>query len=227
MTKKPTIICFDLGGVLVRICRSFREATLRAELPLRDAEWLDSPPALTARREVIFAYQCGALSTSEYLEQMSATLRGSYSPDEVLRIHDAWLLEEYPGARHLIEELNAVVGVRTVCLSNTNERHWTALASRPETAGATPSFPSVIALQQRFASHLMRSSKPDPRIFRALQQALEAAPDEILFFDDLGENVRAARQAGWRAESIDHCGDTTAQIRGLLAQHGLFEERLT
>ena len=63
----------------------------------------------------------------EFFERLGATAPGLYTTDEVRRVHDAWTLEEYPGAGGLIERLHAA-GVGTGVLSNTNHSHWARLA---------------------------------------------------------------------------------------------------
>jgi HAD superfamily hydrolase (TIGR01509 family) len=166
---------------------------------------------------VMSAYQNGDLSTDAYYENMLGALERHYTLDEIASIHDAWLLDEYAGVRELVSELVQLPGVMTACLSNTNERHWGVLAPLEGAAR----FPSVMALGQRFASHLMRASKPDAKIFLDFQREMRADPGDILFFDDGESNVLAARGQGWRAETIDPLGDTCRQLRAHLQAHGM------
>jgi hypothetical protein len=51
-------------------------------------------------------------------------MNGTYSPAEFERIHDAWLIEEYPGVDRLVADLIASPRVDTAMLSNTNALHW-------------------------------------------------------------------------------------------------------
>ena len=44
---------------------------------------------------------------------------------------------------------------------------------------------------------------------------------EILFFDDLSDNIASARACGWSAEQIDHTGDTARQMAEHLGRHGV------
>lgn len=215
--RAPRVICFDIGGVLVRICRSWAEACEMAGVPVHGRDWLMSEQAIAARAVVMRAYQNGELSTEAYYQGMLGALEQRYTLDEIARIHDAWLLEEYAGIRELVAELAGVPGITTACLSNTNERHWDVLAP----AGGTARFPVVMALGQRFASHLMRASKPEPRIFADFQRQIGADPADILFFDDGEANVMAARSQGWRAETVDPLGDPCGQLRSHLQHHGV------
>ena len=43
----------------------------------------------------------------------------------------------------------------------------------------------------------------------------------VIFFDDLEENIAAARSIGWTAHQIDHTRDTAAQMRYHLTRWGL------
>jgi HAD superfamily hydrolase (TIGR01509 family) len=139
---------------------------------------------------------------------------GLYSPEELTRIHDAWLLDEYAGVTEIIDELHAR-GVATACLSNTNHAHWSRCLRASE-------FPSVARLGSRHASHLLGCGKPDEAMFRAFERATSAPGQSVLFFDDLGVNVEAARAFGWNAERIDPNAETAPQLRRHLAEYGVF-----
>jgi putative hydrolase of the HAD superfamily len=70
------------------------------------------------------------------------------------------------------------------------------------------------------------AAKPDPEFFAAAAQRIGAEPSAILFIDDTGENVRAARDAGLAAEQW--ClGDGHDVLLGLLARHGVATASLT
>jgi putative hydrolase of the HAD superfamily len=112
--------------------------------------------------------------------------------------------------------LNALPGVETACLSNTNALHWVTLTQAPPGP-----FSVVSELGHRFASHLLRSSKPDPGMYEALESSLGVAPERIVFFDDLGPNVEAARARGWRAWLVDHASETAPQMREALQREGI------
>jgi putative hydrolase of the HAD superfamily len=63
--------------------------------------------------------------------------------------------------------------------------------------------------------------KPDAAIYRAFERDAGAAPGEIVFFDDLAENVHAARACGWDSVLVDHEGDTAAQVLAALRSRGV------
>ncbi len=215
------VVCFDLGGVLVRICRSWAEACARASLPERNAMWFGSAEWRARRRSIVDRYQEGSLECSAYYAELARASDDAYSTREHELIHDAWTLEEYAGARALVRSLNQQSSVTTACLSNTNHGHWVRLAG----LDGKNEYPAVLELRHRLASHLLRCSKPDPQIYRLAQQKFSehgpVRPNDIIFFDDLPENVEAARSVGWDAFLVDHAGDTVGQMRRHLAGAGL------
>jgi FMN phosphatase YigB (HAD superfamily) len=67
----------------------------------------------------------------------------------------------------------------------------------------------------------MKFIKPAPDIYRAFEKATGRSGSQILFFDDLAENVAAAKSLGWHAERIDPTAPTDAQLRRHLAAYGV------
>jgi putative hydrolase of the HAD superfamily len=57
--------------------------------------------------------------------------------------------------------------------------------------------------------------KPDPRIYRLACDALGVAPSEAVFLDDIGRNLKAARELGMRTIKVD----APAPALEELAQH--------
>jgi putative hydrolase of the HAD superfamily len=67
--------------------------------------------------------------------------------------------------------------------------------------------PDVAAIMARFR-HVVESSKvgvrkPDPRIYQLACSALGVAPSEAVFLDDIGRNLKAARELGLRTIKVD------------------------
>jgi glucose-1-phosphatase len=215
------VVCFDLGGVLVRICSSWAEACARAGLPERNPERIGSDAWRTLGRAAGDRYASGLLECAAYYSELERAIDGLYSASEFEALHRAWTLEHYPGALGLVRSLNALPHVATACLSNTNHAHWVRLVGED----GRSEYPAVAELQHHLASHLLGCLKPGARIY-ALAQArfseiARVRPADILFFDDLEENVRAARVAGWSAFQVDPMGDPVQQMRGVLASAGI------
>ena len=202
-------VCFDWGGVILKICRHFADGAAAAGLDVRQGA--DNPDLYDVRRGLSAQYQVGALTEQQFFAGVSESFEGLYSPDEIARVHDAWLLEEYEGVSELVRELHEA-GVTTALLSNTNARHWERRLA---------DFPTAGTLKLQHASHLLQLAKPDAAIYTAFEFETGFAPSQILFFDDLAANIEAAQGHGWHAMQVDHEGDTAAQMRAKLSELNL------
>lgn len=203
------LVCFDLGGVLVRVGRTWREVVEYAGVHATFDEGLDSPldacPGFAT-------YQKGVLDERTYFSHLALYL-GLEPASAAQRAHECILMDPYPGVLELVDALHAS-GYRTGCLSNTNALHWGVLRC-PERN------PAIARLQTAVASHLVLEEKPHTGIYRAFEAEAGVAGDAILFFDDHPRNVEGARSAGWRAHAVDPAGDTARQMRALLAAEGI------
>jgi FMN phosphatase YigB (HAD superfamily) len=215
MPPTPRFIVFDLGGVVVRICRSWGEACERAGIPVREPERFATVELVQARHELADSYMSGKIGCDAFFAGISEATGGLYAPDEIQRIHDVWVIEDEPGIGELIERLNASDSLVTACLSNTNHAHWQKLIEGLHAS------PAVALLRRHLVSHEMGAVKPDQAIYAAAEVALGASPDQIAFYDDLEANVVAAQARGWHAHVIDYARPTPEQIIEHLAGLGV------
>jgi glucose-1-phosphatase len=214
------LVCFDLGGVLIRICTAWSDLCRAARLDVRGESAGDL--AERTRQKLSEAHMLGELSTEQWMDAMGEALGGLYAREEIAALHEAVLVEEYAGVGAVIDDLHRA-GIATACLSNTSEMHWAKMLHH-DGKRALPGearYPGVRKLGAHHASHLMRLTKPSPAIYRAFETAVGRSGPQILFFDDLEPNVAAARSVGWRAERIDPTAPTDVQMRRHLARHGV------
>ena len=208
------LVVFDLGGVMVRIVRSWGDAHEAAGL---EPERVPTSERFESERSrLAHAYQTGAVGTDDYFAAMADASGGAYTADEIRRVLHAWMYGEYEGVGRVVDALESA-GVEMAALSNTNAYHWEMLRSD----GPTPAFPTVARLKTAFASHVVGAAKPEAAIFEALERETDVSGESILFFDDVEPYVAAARKVGWRAERIDPAGDTAAQMLGHLKRYGV------
>jgi glucose-1-phosphatase len=222
------VVCFDLGGVLVRICRSWEQAARHAGTPPPHPLW-SQPRVSQARSEAVHSYQTGKIESSEFFRQVAELSEGHYTPSDVERMHHAWTQEEYPGVAEVVGELAQLTSTVSACLSNTNHAHWVRLSGSRDskragalaTQASAPEYPTVATLQHKLASHLLGVAKPSARIYALAEEIFGCLPEQILFFDDLPDNLAAASARGWQVAHIDHTGDTALQIRSHLVHYGI------
>lgn len=202
------LVCFDVGGVIIRICRDWAEGCAAAGIDLRHQKG----QFLALRDqwgELVRKHQIGVLPLESYIRDVSALVDNLYTPAEVEAVHHAWLREEFEGVGLVIDEIHGS-GIATAALSNTNHAHWARMDN----------YPAMMRLHHWFASHEMGLHKPDEAIYRALESATGMSASQIVFFDDMEENIAAATKLSWRAMQIDPLTPTAPQIRAALIQQG-------
>ena len=214
---KIRIVVFDLGGVVVRICRSIQEAGRLVGIEIPDSDITSDKRA--ERKAIHFQYERGRLSCDQFFAAIAQTTGGKYTPEQFRAMHEAWIVGEYPGVAALIDDIHEA-GLDTGVLSNTNASHWAQMQPVPSATGriTPPRFPTPAKPRHKHASHLLGLAKPEPAIYTEFARLTGYQGRDILFFDDLEENIRAAREAGWHARTIDHQGDPAAQMRLALRQ---------
>jgi HAD superfamily hydrolase (TIGR01509 family) len=214
----PTIqlICFDLGGVLIRLCDSWEHACQRAGVTPTKSLSDDDKKQLV---KLVHLEEVGELGEGEFFTLASPLL--GLSPADAKAMSDAWLCGAFYGVDALIDALNAA-GHTTACLSNTNDNHWRAMTN--------PAHPNALPLEKlhhRFASHLVKDRKPNPSIYQHVEQATNTRPGTpedtgtILFFDDSAENIHAAQAQGWLTCHVTDADDPVAQMTSHLKRHNL------
>jgi putative hydrolase of the HAD superfamily len=208
------LIVFDLGRVLVRICDNWQHACEVAGL-VRPP---DIDPSQAAQlHELVCANEVGEMDNADFLAAAAPLL--GIPLEHMSALSDAYVLGPYPGAVELLKELQHA-GFTTACLSNTNVNHWRLMTDE---TGALVDI--LTHLKHPFASHRVGLRKPDPRIYQHVEKETGVAPQQIVFFDDLAENIAAAHQRGWHGHRIDVGPDPIAQIRAHLANYSVAPAR--
>ncbi len=211
MPENPIqLICFDLGGVLIRLCDGWDHACALAGVTPSKAMTDDVKRQII---RIVHREEVGDLKKNEFFERTAPLL--GLSPEDSHAMSDAWLCGAYPGIDALIDAINNA-GLQSACLSNTNDNHWQAMID--------PTHPNALPLDKlnhRFASHLVRDRKPNPTIYQHVEQTTGLPPGAILFFDDVLENIEAARARGWHACQVTDPDDPAAQMTSHLKRHNL------
>lgn len=204
------LVCFDWGGVILKICRSWEEGCKSAGIKVPSKKI--AVKCLAKQESLSKRFQTGQMSDKAFFRAIAKESEEFHSIDDVAAVHHAWLLEEYKGVDSLIAELNELADLSTALFSNTNASHW----ARMDT-----DFPAAARIEHRHASHLFGLAKPDEKAFAAFERRVGASGNHILFFEDTQSHVDAARAFGWCAELVDHRGDTAEQMRTLLADYDI------
>ena len=212
MSDQPiAMVCFDLGGVMIRLCKSWAHACEKAGVRVPAA--LSDASCMQHFRDTCIPNEIGITSQEDVCD-VAGWLFG-LDAGVVHEITSAYLDGKYEGIEDLIGELK-LAGIKTACLSNTNDNHW-QIMNGGEGENALP----LDALDHRFASHLVRDRKPNPSFFRNVERETGLEAGQILFFDDALINVRAARRCGWQSEQVTDQEDPGGMMRRMLCEKGI------
>ncbi|WP_221435334.1 HAD-IA family hydrolase [Algisphaera agarilytica] len=212
---KPEIdlVMFDLGRVLLRIADDWDHAALLANLP--ELAGLTGDLSTKAARgshhplaELFDHFETGKVTVVEFFA--TAAKLADVKVDEVRRVTEAVLIEAFPGAIALLDRLS-LEPVKVGCLSNTNAHHWQMFTSREHAA-----YLPIELFDYPLGSQIVGLAKPDPAIYQYVEDGTEIPPANILFFDDLQENIDAALARGWQAELVSR--DTDNPIPAVIAK---------
>lgn len=209
------MVVFDLGRVLIRIHDSWMQASTAVGVDITPEQQTQMAAQHEMLSKLNHRHECGLLSCEAFADEVSR-LTGMAS-EHVLAGLDAWIIEPYESSRQLLADLRAA-GVRTACLSNTNATHWRCM-----TDPGHPKYVGTGEMAHAFASHELGLRKPDAAIYEAVEQAMGVEPGGIVFFDDLEDNVQAARSRGWQAIQIDRSMDPGPQMRKHLERLGVLQ----
>ena len=203
------IYVFDLGGVLINLhvnrCMHAFEALMGEEY-VRTILGMDHrgegvKAVSVASKQLMVDFERGLISSETFVQEVLRYCRPGTTAQQVT---EAWMamLGELPAERlAFIDDLRAQ-GYKTYLLSNGNDLHFEFIDSTYDLARRFDAL---------FLSQKMHLAKPDPEIYRAVQQAIQpAADEEIIFIDDLELNRQAAQQTvHWRTfASIDELAAT-------------------
>ena len=184
-----TAVVFDLGRVLIDVdpARTFALWSSRCGVAAAD---------LTARFVADRAYERferGEIAFSAYAKHVRRQLVIDADDDVIEEGWNALLGDALPSATEAITR--AVRDYPCYLFSNSNVTHQ-AVWAREHGDLLAP-------LRRQFVSSDLGLRKPEPEAYARVAALIGVHPREILFFDDLAENVAAAIDAGYQAVRVD------------------------
>lgn len=169
------LFVFDAGGVLVKDFDVTNQAARLLGLPESEFRTLAAVD--------MEGYMSGRMGSDEYWKRFARRTGIRVAENYWDTLFHPTL---DPDVEELILELKSFG--RVVCGTNTVDVHYDALVA----GGHYSAFDAV------YASHLMGVSKPDPDFWRRILEAEGSEADRAFFTDDMEENVRVARDLGFR-----------------------------
>ncbi|MBS0455195.1 MAG: HAD family phosphatase [Proteobacteria bacterium] len=194
-------LLFDLGGVVFE----FDFADALAYWAPMSALPLEALRQAFSHDEDYQRHERAEITAAEYFDTLRRKLRLDASDEQIESGWNAIFRGE------ISRTLEAIEGARGVlpcyAFSNTNKSHhaaWRAAFPRVE-----PAFEKV------FTSSEIGLRKPEAAAFAHVCREIGLPAQAVLFFDDLEENVRAARACGLQAVQVRSPEDVLRALRGL------------
>lgn len=190
---KQLIYVFDLGGVLIRLdvgrcMRAFEE--LMGEENMRAVLGMDSngegiKAVSVASKQLMADFERGLITPDDFITQILPSCRPGTTRQHIV---DAWMamLDDLPLERLEVVDRLRAAGHKVYLLSNGNDLHFNFIN---RTYGLDRHFDRL------FLSQEMHMAKPEPEIFRAVDEAIREPDSRIVFIDDIAVNRLAAEQA--------------------------------
>ena len=127
--------------------------------------------------------------------------------DSIREFHTLWsdfFDGTVPGIEDVLERVRA--RYRVAFLSNSNEVHCELIPRR---------FATLFQKDDRFIwSHRFRTAKPDPEMFHRALEVIGALPQQVVFIDDILENVTAAKNVGIQSFQFHDSLTLIAELEG-------------
>jgi len=197
---KPKVLLFDIGGVLVELTGVRRLIEYGKYKPVAP----DEISSLWMRSESVRLFETGQCDAETFAEGIIQELGLDIGANHFIREFTLFPIGFYPGAAALLRKARPLYTI--ACFSNTNVVQWESLHERI----------SIETYFDRcFLSYRMGKMKPDADAYADVIEQLGCAPEEIAYFDDLEENVRAGASAGMHACLVKDFADTEAKIQAL------------
>ncbi len=195
---KPRLLLFDLGNVLVRFEPDL--FTMALGLDARDAQHHYESKV----RELTNRYESGGYTTDEYFSSLRDYLQNRFDLATLKKAFLSVLTDPIPGMEDLVHEATAKLPAAVV--SNTNETHFPSV------------LPRVHALQylpKRYLSYEMGVMKPLPEFYQRILRNETVLPNEMLFIDDVKDNIAAAEKAGMVGYLFDGADRLRSHLKSL------------
>lgn len=183
--RKPKVLLFDLGGVIVHWVGLDELANLTGLTR-------EAVAGRLAASKIFNEYEIGRCSDDIFADELIARFELDVSRGQAKWLWNSWVQECYS---HTKETLNALrPHYILACLSNTNALHWEHLKSHIDVK---------LYFDHSYASHLINSAKPDRQSYMIPLKDMDVSAEHVWFFDDTVENVQAAESVGLTSFHVD------------------------
>lgn len=209
-SNNKTII-FDFGNVLIdldfdRCFDTYRELT--------DIDWtMETLPSDV--RTAIHKYDRGHISDEAFIWTLQQHSAKTSDPRLFIKSWNSLLLDIKPERFEMLERLRKEYNL--CILSNINNLHLNYIHKYLKTTYQVLDFEDRY-FDKVFYSHHIGKRKPDSEIYEYIMNNLQVAPEDVLFIDDLAENIAAAKNHGWHGQVHDPSNNIVNMIDAYISK---------
>lgn len=197
MNSVKTIL-FDLGNVLVDVDSWAFWRNLGFSQPDETAPFTEGYNSLTKQ------YETGYIGTADYLHGLRIVFNKKYTADCLQRAFSGIIQEPVAGISDIVSRISCTH--QTALVSNTNEIHYKTSQTKLEVLRIIPKY---------YLSYELNTMKPAAAFYDFVIKDQGILPSELLFIDDLAENVKAAKEAGMQAIQFKSSGQLKTALQAL------------
>ena len=196
--KKPSVVLFDLGNVIVRFLpKLFWEELGLAKLGM-NAPYIDAVSSASRH------FEKGDVTSDEYFDLLIRIFDGQFSRRRIVDAFASVLTAPVDGMEQIVRRVRKKAGVALV--SNTNAFH---IRYCMKAIAAMQEFPKM------YLSYEMGVMKPDAEFYRTVLKDQRTGASSMLFIDDVQENVDGARRAGMQGLRFSGASELEVSLKKL------------
>jgi putative hydrolase of the HAD superfamily len=191
-------VIFDLGKVLVDYSfeNTYKYWSEKSGVPIKLIK------AHFSADEHYKQHEVGGISIDEYWQYLCGRIGMNISLEDFSIGWNAMLIGLYPKTVSILKRITQ--NAQKALLSNTNETHTVYLRDN-----FTELFNNLDLV---FFSNEIKKRKPNEETFRYVIDKCGVKPDELLFFDDLEENIIGARKLGINCVLVDDPNNIESEL---------------
>jgi len=206
MASHIKLLLFDLGNVVFKIdsSKTFDYWNKLSSIPNERLK------ELFFSGDEYNSYELGETSEERFRRNYSKKIGFNITKNDFTLGLNLMILGIFEGIKDILDKLKGKYYLAV--LSNTNITHERFILQK---------YTSILTtFDKLFLSHRIKCRKPEKKVFEIVINHFKVSPSEVIFFDDVSENIVAANEFGINAFLID--SDPIFQINKILKDFGVF-----
>lgn len=189
-------LIFDMGNVIIDIDISLTLNALKSDLS--ENEFLLADEFM--KSDLHAAFESGAIDEHEFRNGIRMAFNKEWDDEWIDNVWNTLLLTIPRERITLLKKLRK--DYKLYLLSNTNSIHFKVVKEIFKKDHPEDTFLGLF--DEVFLSHEIGLRKPENKIYEKVLQEIGAEPHQCIFFDDLQENLNAAKEVGLHTYLINH-----------------------